>query len=153
MTPCPALPSLSPQRPLRLQFLGRETEDPLTPSPAPSEPKPPAPKTIPASFRLSVTAHAKLFESAAAAGISTRSWLEQAVLENKTQIVAKPKLHPDLRELLYQVNKAGNNVNQLAHRFNSLALKGAIPSTEVTVALSELLRISQTLQEALDRAR
>lgn len=126
----------------------------MPPSPAPAaEPKPAKPKTKPASFRLSEPAHLKLFESAAAAGISTRAWLEQAVLENKTQIVAKPKLHPDLRELLFQVNKTGNNVNQLAHHFNSLSLKGALPSTEITLALSALERISQTLQEALDRAR
>jgi hypothetical protein len=102
---------------------------------------------------LAEAAHAKLFAQAAAAGISTRAWLEQAVIENQTHIVAKPKLHPDYRELLYQVNKAGNNVNQLAHHFNALSLKGSIRASEVTLALSALERIAQTLQEVLDRAR
>lgn len=110
-------------------------------------------KTIPVSFRLSIPAHDKLFAQAAAAGISTRAWLELAVIENKTQIVAKPKLHPDLRELLFQVNKTGNNLNQLAHHLNTLALKGALPPTDITLALGNLERIAQTLQEALDRAR
>lgn len=113
----------------------------------------PKPGRVPASFRLHPAAHEKLYAQAAEAGISTRSWLEQAILENRTQIVAKPRLHPDLRDLLYQVNKAGNNVNQLAHHFNTLALKGGIPSSEVALALSALDRIAQTLQEALDRAR
>lgn len=110
-------------------------------------------KTIPASFRLSPAAHAKLFDQAAAARLSSRAWLERAVIENETQILAKPKLHPDLGELLYQVNKAGNNVNQLAHRFNSLTFKGSIAASEVSQALDELQRISKTLQEALDLAR
>jgi hypothetical protein len=125
----------------------------VTPSPDAPKPKPPKEKTIPASFRLSKTAHDKLYASAAAAGLSTRAWVDQAVLENKTQILAKPKLHPDLGELLYQVNKAGNNVNQLAHRFNSLAFKAAVPASEVSKALDELQRIAQALQEALDLAR
>ena len=124
----------------------------LADAPQAQQPAPIA-KTIPVSFRLSAPAHAKLYGQAAAAGISTRAWLEDAVLANKTQILAKPKLHPDLGELLFQVNRAGNNVNQLAHHFNSLAYKGAIPPAEVTLALGELERISQTLQEALDRAR
>lgn len=110
------------------------------------------PKTIPASFRLSSGAHAKLYGQAAAAGISTRAWLEHAVLENATQIVARPQLHPDLGELLLQVNKAGNNVNQLAHRFNTLALKGDVPGSEVTAALEALREISRALQETVRRA-
>jgi hypothetical protein len=147
--PSPAPAEIKPLSPP--QFLGRETGDSgSAPSSAPvSAPK----RTIPASFRLSEAAHAKLFGQAAAAGISTRAWLEQAVIDNKTNITAKPKLHPDYRELLYQVNKAGNNVNQLAHHFNSLALKGSVRPSEVALALSALERISQTLQEVLDRAR
>ena len=118
-----------------------------------SKSKPPKEKTIPVSFRFGRAAHDKLYASAEAAGISTRAWVEQAVIENKTQIVAKPKLHPDLRDLLFQINKAGNNVNQLAHHFNALTLKGGIRADDVTLALGELMRISQTLQDALDRAR
>jgi hypothetical protein len=114
---------------------------------------PPRPRSIPASFRLSRPAHAKLFARAAAAGISTREWLERAILDNQTAIHARTKPHPDLRELLYQVNKAGNNVNQLAHHFNRLALRGDIRAGEVTLALDALGRISQSLQDALDHAR
>lgn len=125
----------------------------MAPSPDTPKPKPSKEKTIPASFRLCKTAHDKLYAQAAAAGLSTRAWVEQAVIENKTQIIAKPKLHPDLRELLFQINKAGNNVNQLAHHFNALTLKAGIRADDVTLALGELNRISQTLQDALDRAR
>ncbi len=75
------------------------------------------------------------------------------MLDNQTQILAKPKLHPNLSDLMFQVGRAGNNVNQLAHRFNTLALKDGIRQIDVALALSELERISQTLQEALDRAR
>lgn len=110
-------------------------------------------RTVPTSFRLSQRAHAKLSAQAAEAGLSTRAWLEQAVLENSSAIVSKPKLHPDLRELLYQVNRAGTNVNRLASHFHSLTPSGGMRSSDLAIALIELTRISQSLQEALDRAR
>lgn len=124
--------------------------EPPSPAPGQTETKP---QKIPVSFRLSQASFDKLHGRAAEAGVSGREWLDRAILENKTVIVAKAKRHPDLGPLLFQVNKAGNNLNQLAHRLNSLALAGKITATDATLALSALERISQTLQEALDRAR
>lgn len=110
-------------------------------------------KTRIASVRLITEAHEVWYERAAEAGLSTRAWLEKAILENKTQIIVKQKPHPELRPLLFQVNKAGNNINELAHHFNALKSANAITSAEYLAALDALAEIQLSLREAVDYAR
>jgi hypothetical protein len=111
------------------------------------------PPTIPISFRVSQLSHARLHQRAAEAGVSSRVWLDQAILENRTSIVARHKPHPELRPLLFQVNKAGNNINQLAHSFNSMKLKGTISAKDYDTGLVVLGAIRDSLNLALQYAR
>ena len=111
------------------------------------------PKTIQTCFRLTPSTREKLFARADAAGMNGREWLEQAILENATKIVAKQKPHPELRPLLFQVNKAGNNINQLAHHFNTLQLANKLTTEQALAALSTLDRIEKELLEAVEYAR
>lgn len=112
-----------------------------------------AAKTKIASFRLSAQAHATMTAKAAEAGISTRSWLEQAILPNRSQILARTQPHPELKPLLFQASKAGNNLNQIAHRVNVLRLEGKLIDQECTAVLDQLLRIEATFEEAVAHAR
>jgi hypothetical protein len=110
-------------------------------------------KTEVASFRLSAEAHATLMARAAVSGLSTRAWLEQAILENRTEIVAITKPHPELKPLLFQANKAGNNLNQLAHHFNAMRLQGKLSEAHCEEALYVLAMIQASLREAVANAR
>jgi hypothetical protein len=110
-------------------------------------------KTEVVSFRISESLQKKLYSQSDAAGVSAKVWLEKAILENKTKIIAKQKPHPELRPLLFQVNKAGNNINQLAHHFNTMKLDGKITHDEYHVALDSLSDIQKIMREALDYAR
>lgn len=110
-------------------------------------------KTQVASFRLSAQAHATMTAKAAEAGISTRSWLEQAILQNRTHIVARTRPHPELKPLLFQASKAGNNLNQLAHRVNALRLEGKLTAQECAALLEQLQAIQATFREAVANAR
>jgi len=111
------------------------------------------PKTRVASFRLSLEAHAKMTDMAEAAGISARAWLEQAVLDNRTRILARTKPHPELKPLLFQAAKAGNNLNQLAHRFNALRLEGRLTGEECNAAMKTLEAIRELFAESIAHAR
>lgn len=113
----------------------------------------PKPKTIPASFRLSKAAHEAITKRSNEAGVSTREWLETAILENRTHIVARQKPHPELKPLLFQVNKAGNNLNQLAHRFNALRLENKLTTADFLEGMRKLEQIESDLAEALANAR
>jgi hypothetical protein len=113
------------------------------------------PKTTTAvvSFRLGAAAHAKLNAQVEASNRSPREWLEKAILENRTTIIARQKPHKDLRALLFQISRAGNNINQLAHKFNLLDKMGQLGPGEYDTAVSRLDEIAGMLREALDHAR
>ena len=111
------------------------------------------PATIVASFRLSPAAHERIAVRAEAAGVSRRVWLEEAILENRTEIIARVQPTPDYKALLFQVNKAGNNLNQIAHRLNSLAKVDAIDARKYLSVLEDLSSIEAALTDALAHAR
>lgn len=106
-----------------------------------------------ASFRLSQEAHSLLYQKAAAAGLSTRAWLEQAILENKTEIVAVVRPHPDLKTLMFYAGKSSNNLNQVAHHFNLQRMQGKISSATCEQALRILRSLESTFVAAVAHAR
>ena len=110
------------------------------------------PKTIQTCFRLEPATHALLHARAKTAGLSTKLWLDRAIVENKTRITAKAVQHPELRPLLYEVNKAGGHISQLAQHFNAMRLENTIPAGTVVAALQTLERIEMQLQRALEHA-
>ena len=73
----------------------------------------------PVSFRLSEADFLAYQAKCAEAGLTPSDFFRECVLTNRTQIVARPKASGDTRRLLYLFNKAGNNMNQLAHRANA----------------------------------
>lgn len=105
------------------------------------------------SFRVSPEVHATLMSRAAESGLSSRMWFEQAILENRTQIVAVAKPHRELKPLVFQANKAGNNLNQLAHHFNALRLQGKLSASHCEEALYLLAMIQASFREAVANAR
>ncbi|MGJ7523723.1 plasmid mobilization protein [Variovorax sp. LT1P1] len=110
-------------------------------------------KTEVVSFRLSPEAHAKLMSRAAESGLSSRAWMEQAILENRSEIVAVAKPHSELKPLVFQANKAGNNLNQLAHHFNALNMRGKLSASHCEEALYLLALIQASFREAVANAR
>lgn len=106
-----------------------------------------------ASFRLRTEAHDTIIARAKEAGISPRAWLEDAILTNRTQIIAKPAKHPDLKGLLFQINRAGNNLNQIAHTLHGLRLANKLTPEHYEQHMATLSAIETALTEALGRAR
>ena len=111
--------------------------------------KPTTQKTAVASFRLRKEAHDRLYENAAKAGLSTRDWLEQAILENKTTIIERKKPNTDVLALVFQVNKAGNNINQIAHHLNTAAKQSTISKDQYDEAIDKIDHLRILLNEAV----
>jgi hypothetical protein len=100
------------------------------------------------AFRLSKTDYesykAKVMES----GLTPSDFFRKAVITNKTQIISKA-VSQDKKHLLFLVNKASNNLNQLAHRANSAHQAEFIDPRLYEGLLVMLSNISHELKEAL----
>lgn len=112
----------------------------------PRKPKEPT-RTV--SFRLALPDHAAYLAKAKAAGVKSSDFFRDAVLNNKTQIVARTPPSSDKRRLIYLFNKASNNLNQLAHTANAAELAGTVTPATYAGILAELQALADTMKEAI----
>ena len=75
-------------------------------------------RNIHVGTRLNEAEHKKLMDLCRRTGLGTTRLLRQLITE--TEIKAPPT--PELRELIRAVDYIGNNLNQLAHRANTIGL-------------------------------
>ncbi len=75
-------------------------------------------RSIHVGTRLNEAEHKKLQELCKQTGLGSTRLLRQLITE--TEIKAPPT--PELRELIRAVDYIGNNLNQLAHRANTIGL-------------------------------
>jgi len=104
------------------------------------------------SFRLTTADHDAYLAKVAASGMKPSPFFRDCVLTNKTQILARPKPSKELGRLVYLVNKASNNVNQLAHRANADYLAGTVSEGTYTRILGELQTLIQFMKAAVKNA-
>lgn len=105
------------------------------------------------SFRLRQDSYDALLKNAEKAGVSTREWLEEAILNNRTRIVERPKPSADLRSLATQINRMGNNLNQVAHTLNSAQIANKLTREQCLDAIERLDHIRALLNETITYAR
>ena len=112
----------------------------------PRKPKEPT-RTV--SFRLAHPDHAAYLAKAKAAGVKPSDFFRDAVLNNKTQIVARTPPSSDKRRLIYLFNKASNNLNQLAHTANAAELAGTVTPATYAGILAELQTLADSMKKAI----
>jgi hypothetical protein len=106
----------------------------------------------PVSFRLSEVDFLAYQAKCAEAGLTSSEFFRECVLTNRTQIMARPKATADTKRLLYLVNKAGNNLNQLAYRANSDHLAGMLSESTYEGILYNLELIARYLKAGIRHA-
>lgn len=100
----------------------------------------------PVSFRLSEADFLAYQEKVRASGLSASDFFRECVLTNRTQVIAKPKPSADHRRMLYLMNKASNNINQLAHRANTDNVAGKLSEATYGAILDNLELMSRYLK-------
>ena len=106
----------------------------------------------PVAFRLTEADYAAYLAKVQASGLKPSEFFRDAVLTNKTQVVARVQPSDDKRRLIYLFNKASNNLNQLAHTANAAELAGtATPATYAGI-LAELQTLADVMLEAIRNA-
>lgn len=102
-------------------------------------------------FRIPIETHEEFRGKAEEAHITLTDFFKEAIIENKTVVVAKPPKTMNEKRLMYLVSKASNNLNQIAYRANRDHRAGILSEQTYRYLLSELKATNIMLkQEILD---
>lgn len=77
-----------------------------------------------------------------ASGFNQSEFFREHVLCNTTQVVARPVVSVDTKRALFLLQKASNNLNQLAHRANSEYLAGLVSEHTYVAILDQLQQLN-----------
>ena len=104
-------------------------------------------KTVTFSFRLPLTAAQKWDEKIALSGLNKSAFFRDAVQQNKTEVIAKPAAMADQKRAIFLLQKASNNLNQLAHRANWQHQAGKLSEESFNLILGQLQQLNQFMIE------
>lgn len=93
-------------------------------------------KTV--AFRLTTADYEEYKEKFGASGLSQSEFFRRYVLTNATTVMARNGPSPDYKNALRLLHAGGNNLNQIAHRMNSLHLEGKLNEASCSRVLAEL---------------
>ena len=101
-------------------------------------------ETVTFSFRLPISVANWWNEKIAKSGLGNKSaFFRDAVQQNKTEVIAKPAATADQKRAVFLLQKASNNLNQLAHLANSQRLAGKLNEATFSLICSQLQQLNQ----------
>ena len=98
------------------------------------------------AFRLSSHDYETYKSKVKETGLTASEFFRTAVLENRTEIVV---MSPEVRELVYHVNKIGNNLNQLTKRIHNDHQAGRLDQARYDWLLVHLVAVADYLKELI----
>ena len=104
------------------------------------------------SLRLTAADHAAYLAKVELSGMKPSVFFRECVLNNKTQITAINKPAPEWGRAVYLMNKASNNINQLAHQANIAHLSGKVSEATYTAILSQIQTLTLYLKATVKNA-
>jgi hypothetical protein len=97
------------------------------------------------AFRLTEDDYMAYRNKFRASNMTQSEFFREHVLNNTTQVVARPAASADARRAVFLLQKASNNINQLAHRANSENLAGKLSEPTFMQLLAQLERLNDFL--------
>lgn len=108
-------------------------------------------KTV--AFRLTEADYSAYRAKFLASGMSQSEFFREYILTNTVQVVARPVASSDSKRAVFLLQKASNNINQLAHRANSESLMGVLTEKTFFSILSQLERLNRFLFSQVEETR
>ncbi|MGA3890676.1 plasmid mobilization protein [Ralstonia nicotianae] len=108
-------------------------------------------KTV--AFRLTKGDYTAYRAKFGVSGMSQSEFFREHVLANTTQVIARPVASADTKRAVFLLQKASNNINQLAHRANSENLAGVLSEQTYSQILTQLERLNDFLVSQADGTR
>lgn len=82
-----------------------------------------------------------------AAGLDKSKFYRDHVARNTTQVIARPLPSPDAKRAVFLLQKASNNLNQLAHRANAAYRAGQLTEGAFAAIVDQLQQLNQFMLE------
>ena len=100
------------------------------------------------NFRITASMSVELVHQLSAANFKKSEWFREALIKNKTKIVVRQRKSIDATRILFLVNKASNNINQIAHNLNAGVKINTITPHAFEATLFELKALNDFLSTA-----
>lgn len=88
-----------------------------------------------------------------ASGLSQSEFFREHVLTNTTQVIARPTASADTKRAVFLLQKASNNINQLAHRANADHLAGMLSEGTFTAIIGQLEQLNQFMLQQTNETK
>lgn len=104
------------------------------------------------SFRTTDAVKLEFQRQCDAAGFTQSELHRDFVAKNKLQVIAKQQASPDAKRAVFLLQKASNNINQLAHRANAEHRAGKLSEESFGAIIGQLQQLNQFLLEQTSEA-
>lgn len=104
------------------------------------------------AFRLTKGEFQPYIEPLKKSGLSRSSFFRSVFVEHESVIHVRERNHPDYQRLIFCLNKAGNNLNQLTRKVNSMDKAGLLTSKDSARIYQSLSQISYVMSRLIDDA-
>ncbi len=102
------------------------------------------------AFRLTDSDFESYQRKFSASGLSQSEFFREHVLTNTTQVIARPTSSADTRRAVFLLQKASNNINQLAHRANSEHIAGVLSEGTFLGIIDQLNQLNRFMLDRTD---
>lgn len=100
------------------------------------------------SFRVTDDVYSEFEHQCNTSNISKSELFRDYIAKNKLQVTARPVMSRDAKRAVFLIQKASNNINQLAHRANAEHRAGVLSEQTFLDINTQLSRIAEMLLDS-----
>ena len=105
------------------------------------------------SFRTQMDVFLEFERQCVAANLTQSELHRDYVTKNRVEVIARPKVSSDAKRAVFLLQKASNNLNQLAHRANADSMNNLISEETYAAVLDQLKQLNQYMLDQVAKAK
>ena len=105
------------------------------------------------SFRTQMDVFLEFAKQCSDANLTQSELHRDYVTKNRVEVIARPKASCDAKRAVFLLQKASNNLNQLAHRANADSMNNLVSEKTYLAVLEQLKQLNKYMLEQVDQAK
>ncbi|MDQ1835205.1 plasmid mobilization relaxosome protein MobC [Massilia scottii] len=105
------------------------------------------------SFRMQMDVFLEFAKQCSDANLTQSELHRDYVTKNRVEVIARPKASSDAKRAVFLLQKASNNLNQLAHRANADSMNNLVSEETYLAVLDQLKQLNQYMLEQVGEAK